>query len=198
MQPESGPNLPFLKCGSDVRIYPFARIINPERIAVGSHVIVDDFVFIGNHERLLIGNYVHIASHASITGGGRCLIGDFAAVASGVRVLTGTDDFLGGGLTGPAIPPAYRAVTRSRVVIAPYAIIGANSVILPGVTIGEGAAVGAGSVVRRDIAPWGVYLGTPPREAKERPKDRMMQLTEDLFREHGCPPDRYLDPELLD
>lgn len=38
-------------------------------------------------------------------------------------------------------------------------LIGGNSVILPGVTIGEGASVGAGSVVTKDLEPWGVYVG---------------------------------------
>jgi hypothetical protein len=43
----------------------------------------------------VLGSYIHVASHASITGGGR-VIGDFAGISSS-RLLTGTDDFAGGG-----------------------------------------------------------------------------------------------------
>jgi len=44
-------------------------------------------------------------------------------------------------------------------VIGKFAVVGANSVVLPGVTIGEGASVGACSVVTRDLDPWGIYIG---------------------------------------
>jgi galactoside O-acetyltransferase len=198
MQPLAGSNPPFLKCGSDVRVFPFARVVGPERITVGSHVLIDDFVFLGAHEQLVIGNYVHIASHASITGGGRCMLCDFAGLSSGVRVLTGSDDFSGAGLTSPVVPPAFRAVTRSRVVIGAHAILGANSVVIPGVTIGEGAAVGAGSIVTRDLAPWAVYAGSPARRVRGRPKERIVELTAELLRLHGLPHERYLSAELLE
>jgi len=188
----------FWKQGSGVRIYPAAKILNPERVVVGSNIIIDDFVFIGSHKKLIIGNYVHIANHASITGGGECLLCDFAGISSGTRVLTGSDDFLGGGLTGPPIPAPYRAVSRSRVVIEAYAVIGANCVVLPGVTIGEGATVGAGSVIRKSLKPWGVYVGQPLRWLRARPKEKLVELTQRLFDDCGLPEHRYLDKALLD
>src|SRR5437588_8164930 len=107
--------------GDDVTIYPHARIVAPERIALASHIIIDDFVFIGRQENLVIGNYVHIASHASITGGGTCFICDFVGLSSGVRVLTGTDDFMGTGLTGPTVPEELRSVQRGHTAIGAHA-----------------------------------------------------------------------------
>jgi acetyltransferase-like isoleucine patch superfamily enzyme len=47
--------------------------------------------------------------------------------------------------------------------------IGAKSVIMP-VTIGEGAVIGAGSFVNKDLDPWGIYVGSPAKKIGERPK----------------------------
>lgn len=140
--------------GSDVEVFPAAKILSPERVTIGSHVVIDDFVFIGSHRQIVIGNFVHIASHASIIGGGICILCDFANVSSGCRILSGTDDFISGGIAGLRIPSELRRVSRSVVTIDAHSIIGANAVVLPGVHVGEGATVGAGSVVTRSLEPW--------------------------------------------
>ena len=157
-------HLPFLACGEQVRIYDGARITHPERIRLGSHVIIDDFVFLGPHEALTIGNYIHLSSHLSIVGGGKVYLSDFSGYSTGVRILSGTDDFSGAGLTNSAIPPEFRQVQRSAVWVGPHVAIGANVVILPGVCIGEGAAVVAGSVVSRDLPP-GAFMAAGRRGA---------------------------------
>lgn len=161
----------FGKVGSNVHIFPGAKVIGREYISIGNNVIIDDFVFIYATAPMFIGSYVHIASFSSITGGGAVVLEDFSTLSSGVRVLCGSDDFLGGGLTNSTIPGAYRAVRRSHVRIGRHAIIGANTVVLPGVTVGEGCAVGSGSVVTKSLEPWGVYVGSPARRIKPRPSD---------------------------
>lgn len=173
--------------GADVRIHSQARIIDPATITIGDHVIVDDFVFVGRHESLTLGNYVHVACHASITGGGTCFVADFAGISSGARILTGTDDFLGGGLTGPTIPAEFRCVERSEVIIEAFAIVGANAVVLPGVRIGEGTTIGAGSVVTRDVEPWMVYAGSPARPIKPRAKEMILRHEQELYACYGRP-----------
>jgi galactoside O-acetyltransferase len=60
--------------------------------------------------------------------------------------------------------------------IKKHAIIGANSVILPGVTIGEGAVVGANSLVTEDCKPWTMYVGSPAKPIKSRPQERILEL----------------------
>jgi acetyltransferase-like isoleucine patch superfamily enzyme len=188
----------FRVSGIDVLIRAGARIIAPENVAIGSHVMIDDFVFIGRHRRLAIGNHVHLATGSSITGGGDCAICDFAGVSSGARILTGTDDFLGRGLTGPTIPTRFRQVHRGQVVIEPHAIIGANAVVLPDVIIGEGATVGAGSIVLQDIEPWSVYVGTPARRVKGRPEQRIRELEHALLQEEGAPTIVFDNVTILD
>jgi galactoside O-acetyltransferase len=180
---------------SGVTIWPRAVIVDREAIQWGSPVIIDDFVFIGRHESGVIGNYVHVASHASITGGGEFWIADFAGLSSGVRLITGSEDFLGAGLTNPTVPAEFRAVKRGSVVVCSHAILGANAVVFPGVTIGEGAAVGAGSVVTRDLEPWGVYAGAPARRVKARPREKVLGLEEALYAKYGTPMRSFRRPE---
>jgi galactoside O-acetyltransferase len=56
-----------------------------------------------------------------------------------------------------------------------HVIVGANAVILPGVTIGEGSAVGALSLVNTSLPPWGIYAGTPARKINDRSR-RLLDL----------------------
>jgi galactoside O-acetyltransferase len=184
-------DLPFASCGEDVRIYGGARIIQPQHLRLGSHVIIDDFVFLGPHAELTIGNYIHLSSHLSIVGGGRVYLSDFSGFSTGVRILSGTDDFSGAGLTNSTIPPEFRVVQRGAVWVGAHVAVGANVVILPGVCIGEGAAVVAGSVVSRDLAPWGLYGGWPARRIKPRPRDAILSAEAALFAKYGRPQVEY-------
>ena len=152
-----------------VRTFEHTKIVGIENIAFGKNIIIDDFAFVYARGRIRIGNYVHIACFASITGGAELEIGDFSAISQGARVLTATDDFKGWGFGNSTVPEEYRNATRAPVSIGRFCIIGANSVVLPGVTIGEGATVGAGTVVTRNLAPWGVYLGN--RRIRERDRN---------------------------
>ena len=168
-----------------VKTFPFTKIIGREYIRFGKNIIIDDFVLIYAADEHVIGDYVHIASFTSITGGGKFHIHDFACLSSGCRILTGSDDFLGEGLTNSTIPSEFRAVKRDVVTIKKHAIVGANTVVFPGVTIGEGCAVGAGSVVTRDLKPWGIYVGSPARRIKERPKDKILMCERQLREQYG-------------
>ncbi len=181
------PDYSFKSIGENVRIFPGAKIVGAEYLEIGSNVIIDDFVFIQVTEPSYIGNYVHIASFTSITGGGEFKINDFCGLASGTRVITGSDDFLGSGLTNPTVPQEFRSVTRSHVTLHKHSIIGANAVIFPGVTIGEGCAVGAGSIVTKNLDAWSVYAGTPARRVKERPSRDIRKKEEQLFNKMGHP-----------
>jgi acetyltransferase-like isoleucine patch superfamily enzyme len=187
----------FAEIGEDVRIFPLAKIVGHDRIIIGSHVIIDDFVFIGNNEKLILGNHVHIASHASITGGGQCICCDFSGIASGARILTGTDRFQGGGLTGPTIPAEFRAVQRGKVMIGAHAIIGANAVVLPDIAIGEGATVGAGSVVTHDLAPWGIYAGVPAQRIGTRRSEEILELERRLVAQENIGARRFRSTDAL-
>jgi galactoside O-acetyltransferase len=182
--------LGFRAIGQDVVIYPGARIVATDRIELGDRVIIDDFVLLMGGQSSRIGSFVHIAAFASIAGGGDLVMEDFSGISGGCRVYTGNDDYNGGSLTGPTVPPPYRTPVRSFVHIGKHAVVGANSVVLPGVTLGEGAAIGANSVVTRDCEPWTISVGAPARVLKPRPRERMLELEaalrRELFDEKGC------------
>ena len=189
----------FAKIGQDVVVWPLAKIVSPATISVGDSVIIDDFVLIMGGARTDIGSFVHIASFVSITGGGELTLEDFVGISSGTRVFTGDDDYLGGCLTGPTVPSLYRQPIRSSVHIGKHAIIGANSVILPGIRIGEGVAIGAHSLVKQDCEPWTIYVGCPAKPIRLRPSERILelerQLRQDLYDARGeyIPKARRLD-----
>lgn len=160
-----GPRL-----GRGAVIYPSARIIHPERLHLGDHSSIDDFVFLNAGAGSTIGRYVHIACHVSVIGNGGLEIGDYAVLATGARILTATDTFTGGARMSTHLPDEHRHVSVGRVIVGQDAFVGANTVVLPGVNLGEGAVAGAGSVVTADLEPWTVYTGAPARPLRSRPR----------------------------
>lgn len=162
--------------GKNVQIYPLSKIINPGCISIGNNVIIDDFTLINGGQNTNIGDHVHIASFVSITGGGKLKLEAFVGISSGCRVFTGNDDYSGGSLTGPTVPYPFREPIRSFIEIKKHAIIGANSVVLPGVIIGEGAIVGANSLVKTNLKPWTMYAGSPVKPIGIRRSDKISQL----------------------
>lgn len=175
--------LPFASVGKNVMIWPQAQIIGPEVIAIGDSVMINDFVFLMGGKATSIGSFVHIAPFSLISGSGELLMEDFTCLSGGVRLYTGNEDYSGQCMTNSAVPAPYRQPIRSFVHIRKHAIVGANSVILPGVTIGEGAVVGANSLVKHSCEPWTVYVGSPARPLKTRPHQRILELEAQLRQE---------------
>jgi len=161
--------LGFAGIGKNVTIWPLAKLVYREQISIGNRVIIDDFVFISGAGGVEIGNFVHIASFVSITGGGGFWIYDFATIATGTKIITGTDTQAGPCLVGPSVPDEFRLIDRRPVVLERFAQIGASATILPGVTIDEGAVVGAGALVLKNCESWTVYVGVPAKPIRVRP-----------------------------
>lgn len=161
-------NFKFL--GNNVKIFDLAKIINPEVIEIGDHSEIDDFTFIYGGKRIIIGRYVHISRFVSIIGGGELFMGDYSVLADGVRILTGTDSYYDGARMSTCLPLEQRNVKVSFVHIEKDAFVGTNSIVHPGVTIGEGAIIGSNSLVLKDITPWTINVGSPCRIIGKRPK----------------------------
>lgn len=176
----------FKYLGKDVCIWPQAKLVNTENISVGHRSIIDDFVLIlALGEEVRIGKFVHIGSFGSITGGGGFEMEDFSGFAAGVRVATTDEDYSGGTcLTNPSIPEGFRKVKKVKVVVKKHAIIGTNTVILPGIVIGEGCSVGANAVVTKDLPPWSLCVGAPARPIKKRPSETILQLEKELMQQY--------------
>ena len=158
-------------------IYSLAKVVGSNNLSLGEKSQVDDFCFINAGKKTEIGRNVHIASFSTIVGGGECVIGDFAGLSAGCRVITTSDDFSGPYLTNPTVHPDFTNVKASKVEIGRHAIIGTNSVIFPGVTIGEGCAVGAGAVIRKNLKAWTVYavIDGKLKELKKRDSEAVLK-----------------------
>ncbi len=172
-----------MRAGHDVTIHPTAKIVHPEAVSMGDAVIIDDFVLLIGGAGLTIGSFVHIGAYSSVGGGGELVMEDFSGLSMGVRIYTGDEDYSGESFTNPTVPSPYRAPIRSHVHMGKFSVVGSNSVVLKGVTLGEGAVVGASSLVVRDCEPWTMYLGNPARPVRKRPKEKLLAMEEKLRRE---------------
>ena len=94
--------------------------------------------------------------------GGEVVIEDGASMASGAKIVAGSAS-LEGETCSAAAPVEQQIVERSKVVLKKNATLFTNSVVLPGVTVGEGAALAAGSVATRDIPDGELWGGVPAR-----------------------------------
>ena len=161
----------FASIGKNVLISDKTSIYHPERISIGDRVRIDDFCIITGSVSL--GNNIYISVYSYIFGGSNGVVmEDFSGLAYGVRVFTDSDDYSGASLTNPTIPERYKPRKTSKsILIKRHAIVGTSAVIMPGVTLGEGCAVGAMSMVTRSTEPWSICSGVPARRLKGRKKD---------------------------
>jgi acetyltransferase-like isoleucine patch superfamily enzyme len=158
--------------GENVSVHETAILVDLDRIEIGSHVRIDGFTVLSAAGGFLkIGNHVHIASHADIYAGMGVEMQDFVGLSQGGRIYSTNDDYTGGSLTGPTVAADYRKSVGGKVTLERHVVVGSGSVVFPGVTIGEGATVGALSLVNRTLEPWGVYAGIPARFLRERRRD---------------------------
>lgn len=164
-------NFGFRSLGRDVKIHERASIYGLENISLGNHVRIDDFSVIVATGPLEIGSYVHIPNFCFLGSRFGIILEDHATLAQGVKIFSSSDDYSGEKLTNPTVPREFTGGKQGKVHLRKHVIIGAGSVILPGCTLGEGVAVGALSLVKDDLPPWGVYAGVPARLIKERKKD---------------------------
>ncbi|WP_118857354.1 acyltransferase [Sphingomonas mesophila] len=170
----------FKSLGENVLISSRASVYGAERIAIGSHVRIDDFCILSaGSGGIRIGDHIHVACYTSLIGAGRITLADFCNLSSRVAIYSSSDDYSGRTMTNPMVPADLKAVDDRPVSIGRHAIIGCGSVILPGVTIGDGAAVGALSVINRDCDPFTIYAGSPARAVKGR--DRQLLELETAF-----------------
>jgi len=153
-------NLGFATLGENVLISEKTSIYNPGNIKVGNNVRIDDYcVLSAGRGGIEIGNYVHIAVYCSIIGAGKIVFSDFSGLSSRVSIYSSNDDYSGEYMTNPTVPSKYTGVVDDVVFLGKHVIVGSGSVVLPGVVLEEGVAVGALSVITKKCESFGVYVG---------------------------------------
>lgn len=160
----------FKSLGVDVKISDRASIYNTNQIEIGDYSRIDDFCVISGN--IKIGRNVHITPQCLVAGG-ECglVINDFCTLAYGVKVFTQSDDYSGRTMTNSTIPRRYKCEKIEPVFIGRHSIIGAGSIIMPGVTVGDGVSIGANSLVLDSTESWSIYVGNPAKKIKQRKKD---------------------------
>lgn len=162
----------FGSVGRNVHLSDKASYYNCANIFLGDHVRIDDFCVISaGCGGIEFGSYIHLGVGAILIGRGRITLCDFSNLSSRVSIYSSSDDYSGLALTNPTIPPDFTLVTHADVTISRHVIIGSGSVVLPGVVLEEGVAVGALSLVSSRCDAFGIYAGVPARKIKDRKKD---------------------------
>ena len=162
--------LGFRAVGRDVKVSRKASIYNARNIVLADHSRIDDFCVLsaGDDASFSIGEHVHIACHTTLIGKADITLEAFSNLSSRVSLYSSSDDFSGAAMTNPTVPAEFTKVMSAPVVIGGHAVIGCGSVVLPGVTVAYGCAIGALSLVTRSTDPYGIYAGAPLRRLKDR------------------------------
>lgn len=172
----------FNSIGSNVKISKNCVITGLDRISIGDNVIIDAFcsIIVSSNGYLEIGSFIHIGAFCHILACDSVEIKDFSGLSQGVKLYSKTDDYSGNSLTNPTIPNEYKSLKQGKVIINKHAIVGAGSVLLPNINIGEGVSIGALSLVTTNLAPWTMYHGNPLKKLAPRSK-KLLQKKEEFL-----------------
>lgn len=171
----------FRSLGANVKIDCNIVIVCPENIEIGNDVRIDSYCsLLASGGSLQIGSYVHIGAYSYLNAGAGIAIENFCGLSQGSRIYSRTDDYSGECLTNPTVPSEYNNIIEGKVTFQKHSLIGSGTVVLPGVTLGEGASVGALSLVLRSLDPWYVYMGAPTRKLWPRSK-KILELEQRLL-----------------
>ncbi|MBQ6066078.1 MAG: CatB-related O-acetyltransferase [Clostridia bacterium] len=172
-QKRPNPNIVHPVPGYDGEIYVKPTLKNP-------NIIVGDFTYIADSDF-----ESHVTHHYDFIGD-RLIIGRFCQIAAGVEfVMNGANHRMNAVTTFPfytlegweaSPPPLSELPIRGDTVIGNDVWIGQNATILPGVHVGDGAIIGANSVVGGDVPPYTVVAGNPAKEIRKRFDDELIAL----------------------
>jgi acetyltransferase-like isoleucine patch superfamily enzyme len=171
--------------GSSCLIEEDVRLQVPKRIFLGKRVFVGQYGYLdGGTSFLRLGDDVHLARFCTLRAGERGIrihdgaginirtylegngeieIGPNALLSPGVQVLSANHVF-----DDPEVPIRFQGGVYGKVTLGEDCWLGTNVVVLPGVTIGRGAVVGAGAVVTKDIPAYSIALGVPAKVVGHR------------------------------
>lgn len=149
-----------------ILLFPFRPILL--RFAgsqIGKDTVIHDVKFFNHYqhgfENLIIGKECFIGPEVSLDLSDAIILEDQVTLSNRVLILTHTN-------VGYKNHPLQKVILKftKKVLIKKGSFIGANAIILPGVTVGECAFIGAGAVVTKDVPDWVIAVGSPARVVK--------------------------------
>jgi acetyltransferase-like isoleucine patch superfamily enzyme len=151
----------FARVGRSVCFEPGVLVFHPEAIEIGDDVYVGHQAILKGYfkNRMVIGDRSWIGQQCFLHSAGGIAIGVRVGIGPGVRILTSTHELP----ADPAVPIMDGPLQLAPVVLEDGCDVGVSAVILPGVTIGRGAQIGAGAVVTRDVPAGAIAAGVPAR-----------------------------------
>jgi galactoside O-acetyltransferase len=161
-------NMGFKYLGENVLISDKCSIYNAKNISINDNTRIDDFCILSASKEITIGKYNHISCHTILIGADTIILEDFVTISSHCSIYSSSDDYSGNFLTNPTVDNKYTNVKNAPVIIKKHVIIGCNSVVLPGVTICYGSAIGSLSFVNKNVEELVVMAGTPLKYIKKR------------------------------
>lgn len=161
----------FRSVGENVFLSDKVSIYGADKITIGNNVRIDDFVVLSaGAGGIDIGNYIHIAVFSSLIGAGKITLSDFCNISSRVSIYSSNDDYSGEYMTNPMVPNVLTNVSKAPVFLGKHTIVGCGSVVLPGVSLADGCAVGALALVNKSYDEFNVLAGNPAVVIKKRKK----------------------------
>lgn len=171
-----------LKAHPSAIISPDAKYFGSGEVWIGENSRIDDGCILTGD--VTLGRHIHLAPYCVIYGRSGVSIDDFSGFGAFTAMHSESDDYTGASLFGPTVPDDLRPrVKRQPVTIGKHVLGGTRVTILPGVTLPEGVAIGAHSLVKENCEPWTIIAGTPARAIGARNKARYMALLERLEEE---------------
>ena len=171
------PNTIYPIAGYDKEIYVKPTITN-------KNIIVGDLTYVADSE------FESHVTHLYDFNNDKLIIGKFCQIASGVEfIMNGANHQMNAVSTFPfytlegweQTPPSVDDLQlKGNTIIGNDVWIGQNATILPGVHIGDGAIIGASSVVGHDVDPYTIVVGNPARVIRKRFDDKLIQIMEEL------------------
>jgi acetyltransferase-like isoleucine patch superfamily enzyme len=155
----------FRALGPDCVFETGVLVFHPENISLGRNVYLGHYAILKGYYKgqLRIGDESWIGQQCFLHAAGDLTIGARVGIGPGVKILTSQHEE-----AGRETPVLFSPVAMAPVVIDDDADVGLGAILLPGVTIGRGAVIGAGAVVTRDVPAYAVVAGSPARILRHR------------------------------
>lgn len=152
--------------GDKVLISRKCSIYSPEKISIGDNVRIDDFCILSGN--ITLGSNIHISAFCALYGANGIVIEDYSGVSPRSIIFSAVDDFHGDYLIGPIHPKEFTNVTGGTVVLKKYTQLGANTIVMPNITLEEGAVTGVMTFVNKNLEAWTINIGIPVKQKSKR------------------------------